>query len=194
MSRITVVLAVFVLLAMAQAGQAATLEEGWFAYVRAADAYVYGLSGPELITGGYFYSTPTGQSGPFSISSPLQVDWQRYVAIPSSVHGIGSDDSLIMPLYLGLSQGTLLAGISLSWQTDYDPSQMRLEFWRTRNDGSQELLWTQSQGGPQSGGGGVAFDTYIEGLSTSESAYSTRYPNRPVLLASWSPSFRCCGE
>jgi len=165
MKKLSVISAVLLLLILAQVGQAADLQAGWYANVYAVEVYTYGYQGmPQLTTGAYFYSTPPGQYGPFKVwGGNPQVDFERDVSVPSSALNLGADQSLVLPLTIPLSNGTRIAYLSFAWQTDYDGSQMYIDLWRTRASGATEQVWAQRQSGLQFNTTHVAFDATLDG-------------------------------
>ena len=59
--------------------------------------------------------------------------------------------------------GEPIAWIEMVWATNYDPSQMRLELWRQRYDGSNQLVWAELRTGVQGGAANIHFDQALEG-------------------------------
>ena len=165
MKKAVVFLVVLLLLIVPVIGQAADLQAGWYANIYTVDVYTYNYQGmPQLTTGGYFYSTPPGQYGPYNVwGGNPQVDFERDVSVPSNALNVGGDQSLVLPLTIPLSNGTRIAYLSFAWQTDYDGSQMYLDLWRTRANGSAEQIWTQRQSGLQFNTTHVAFDATLDG-------------------------------
>ena len=68
-----------------------------------------------------------------------------------------------MPLSCGLGLGTRLAYFSISWQTNYDPTQMYLGLYQQRSDGSEQELWSQTVAGPLGGSGHIGYGMTVEG-------------------------------
>lgn len=146
--------AVLVSLVLAIPAPAANLQAGWYVRVSSVHIWQYDqLNSPFIRDEGNFYDTPPGQYGPFQVSdgtyhSPID----RWVSVPATVSA-GPGDSLIMPLTFGMTLGEPIAYLSFYWETNYDPSQMRLEFWRQNYYTSvQELLWAQTLSGYRYGG------------------------------------------
>lgn len=148
-------------LVVAIPAHAADLQAGWYAKAWSPYLWQYDQQGNLFIRAeGYFYDTPVGQYGPFSITGS---DIWRNASVLTTAYGVGPDASLIMPLTFGVTLGEPIAYLSLPWETDYDSSQIRLEFWRTRYSGAQELLWAQTQSGSTSGGATVLANAEYEG-------------------------------
>ena len=151
-------------LLVAASTRSATLEEGSYASVSHVAVYQYFDWGETLRATGYFYNTPPGHYGPFSVSDGQYHSYtERSASVPMRTFSEPSD-SLIMPVSFGMTVGEPIAYMQIGWATDYDPIQMRLEFWRTRSNGQQELVWFQPKGGPKYGSVGVLYDTNLEGL------------------------------
>lgn len=165
MKKLAVILAVVSLLVLAQASQAVDLKAGWYANIRGVNIYTYDIHDqPQLVGGGYFYQTPLGQYGPFVVTDgPYHEAFGRYISVPTDVTNVGPNQNLTVPLMMGLSAGTKIAFLELSWQTNYDPTQMYLDLWHTRQDGTSELLWSQKQPGAHGDADYTAYDTIIEG-------------------------------
>lgn len=163
MSRITVVLTLFVLLAMAQAGWAVTLQSDWYVKIQGVNVYTYGRYGPELTTGGYFYETPPGQYGPFAVADPYGMNFARWISVPAAASSVTAADSLTIPVYIPLAEGTALASIGAAFETNYDPNVMNIQLWHTTQAGVSALLWTQSVGGRQYPDYVWAYDTPLDG-------------------------------
>jgi len=170
MKKTSVISAVLLLLTLAQVGQAADLQAGWYAKISGVQVYVPGTSGfpdygnPQLLTDGYFYSTPPGQYGPFQVDGGTpQRDYRRNVSVLANAYGVGSVESLVIPLWTGLAIGDRIAFLEVAWATNYDSSQMRLQLWRTAFGGADELVWAQSLSGQRGGSDGVAYDTVVGG-------------------------------
>ncbi len=163
MSRITVVLAVFVLLVLAQAGQAATLQEGWYVNLWTPAIFIYGEYGPTLIGDGYFYNTSAGRYDPFQIADPYGNRLKPEISVPETTTGVTPQQSLTIPFSTGLTDGTQIAYFSLAGGTMYSPDSMYLGLYRLCDDGTTETLWTQQQAGHTSIAGHVAYDIVAGG-------------------------------
>lgn len=142
-------LVVLIVLSCARMATAGDLQAGWYAKIYSPYVYVPGQWGPQLRTEGYFYGSPTGQYGPFKLTGQGGSSDYTYrdVSVLADAPGVDPSQSLIMPVDIPLSYGTPIAYIGLSCQTNSDPIQMRLEFWRTRANGQDELVWFQRAGG-----------------------------------------------
>jgi len=164
MKRLALILVIAGLVCLAQAGQAATLQADWYAKVNMLYVFTYGDYGPQLHAEGYFYQTPPGQYGPFLVTDgPCHEAYARYVSVPTDVSGVGQGSSLTLPVSIGMSTCDPIAYVYFSWATRYDPSQMHLDLWRTRADGTDECLWSQLQSGVRGGEAYVAYDSLLEG-------------------------------
>jgi len=166
MNRLNVVLAVIVLLILSHACHAADLQAGWYVKIQGIDLYTYDPNWqyPNLQTGGYFYDTPSGQYGPFDVNggTPSR-DYRRYIFVLADAYGASSSDSLMLPVSFGTTSGELIAYFSMGVETNYDSACMYLDLWRTRTDGTQELLWTQQSSGSSLWSGHLANDIVAEG-------------------------------
>ena len=155
--------AVLLLLIVPVIGHAADLQAGWYVKIQGVNVYTYDYQGrPQLTAGGYFYSTPTGTSGPFLVTDPSHFNDARWVSVPTAAYGVGTAASLTMPLSIALGQGTGIAYLSISCVTNCDPTQIYLGLYRTRYDGTTETLWSQLDD-PHGFSGDVAHDTVVEG-------------------------------
>lgn len=166
MARSLVVSISLLFLVIPLAGQAADLQAGWYANMGVVSLYDMDThSGiPVSAGGGYFYSTPPGTYGPFYVwGGNPHTYGERDISVPTTVSGVGADKSLTLPLYFTREQGGSLAFISFSWQTNYDASQMYLDLWQTKADGTSNLLWTQRQSGLRFDTTHVAYNTVIDG-------------------------------
>lgn len=154
MKKMLLAVTILVLASLAMPAHAADLQAGW--YVKVSSVYIdqYDQQGNLFIREqGFFYSTPPGQYGPFQVTDGTYHNpGERYVSVPATVSA-GTGDSLVMPLSFGMTLGEPIAYLSFGWETNYDPSHMRLEFWRENYYTSvQELLWAQSLSGYRYGG------------------------------------------
>ena len=166
MKKAVVFLAVLLLLMVVpMVGQAADLQAGWYAKIITVNVYGYDYQGmPSLIGGGYFYNSPTGQYGPFHVGGPqARIYDERDISVPSSVANVGADQSLVLPLSIGMSVGSQIAYISISWATCYQADSMCLALWRQRSSGTDSLVWQQSLSGTQGNTTHVAYNTVLEG-------------------------------
>jgi hypothetical protein len=126
--------------------QAADLQAGWFVDVGAFvvwdwDGMFYYPRG-----GGYF-TTPTNEYGPFTLTGPTYGSSWRRVTVTANTYGVGHDQSLILPLGCSVETGAQISYITFGWRTDYDSSQMHVELWRTGASGEDELVWSQHESG-----------------------------------------------
>ena len=136
------------------ASHAANLQAGWYVNITSVQI---GLTMGEQVIPIWGQFDVEGQYGPFLVTDgPTHSYTRRYISVPTNAYGVGPDQSLTLPI-LAVSQppGTYIHYVSVGYETNYDPSQMRLELWHERLDGSEELLWAQLQGGNRWGGGGV---------------------------------------
>lgn len=166
MRRAVIVASTVVVLALAQAASAANLQAGWYASMYSMQYYAYDRNGlPQLLGSGEFQTVP-GQYGPFTLTDgPFHWSRSREVEVLSSVTGVGSRASLVLPVAGGLDSSQCLAYVEFGWRTNYDPSQMRLELWHNKMEGSAELLWQQILAGTRTGYSNAAYDsTYEKGL------------------------------
>jgi hypothetical protein len=138
---------------------AADLQAGWYANILAISTWLYGSEGYRPGPVGWF--TTQGQYGPFTATGG-SYDTHSYVSVPTTAYGIGSGQSLVLPVS-AMYTSEPVAYVLFTYQTYYDPSQMRLELWRNRSDGSQELMWSQLQQGHQLNSFSVAHDSVYEG-------------------------------
>lgn len=160
-----ILLSIGILLPVGSA-QAADLQAGWYAYIDAVHVYSYDDLGQLLLVGGaQFYDTPPGQYGPFTVTDGQYHSWyQRSISVPSSVYGVGSDQSLILPMLLPLSVGQEIAFLEIGIGTNYDSSQMYLQMWRQHLEGGpDELIWERKQSGIGGFSGNIAYDTVYTG-------------------------------
>ncbi len=161
MKRVAVVVAVVCVAGLAQVGNAADLEAGWYANIRSANIYCYGPTGPYLRTGGSFPLEP-GAYGPFEVTDlPYGNQYCRQVLVPADAHGVQpgtSVDLVLDPLFDGSEQ---IAYLSVWWETNYDPGQMRLQLVQRDNG---VLLWEQDQPGTLSHSEQMAWDALAGNL------------------------------
>lgn len=143
---------------------AVTLEQGWYANVSTVQVFGYDDEGrPVGRAGGYFYDTPPGQYGPFMVTNgPYHSYSERDVSVPAQVSA-GSADSLTMIPSFGMTIGERIAWVEFAWETDYIAGQMRLELWRTRYSGAQELVWAQQLSNHHYSFATVLNDSEVEG-------------------------------
>lgn len=160
MKKLVFVLAVVALFVLAQVGQAANLQPDWYARIYGINEWIYSpVTGQQELVCDAYFGIPTGDYGPFSLW--YSQNTQAFVRVPSSANGVTSEQDLVLPVclpYLGP-----LGGLSFACDTNYDASQMQLQFWHQNTDGSKELLWTQQQSGNYYGGATVARDTIPTG-------------------------------
>lgn len=165
MKRITVILAVVSLLALCHISQAADLQAGWYAKISSVDIYSYDdqYHLPYLRGGGWF-TEPTGLHYPFDVTDEgYQTDSLRRITVVQDTVA-GPDQSLTLSLWVGVGYSEI-AFLNIHWHSNYDASQMVLEFWQEWNDGSKHLLWSQGQSGEQFG------DKVIDGSLLANGEY-----------------------
>ena len=138
----------------------ADLAAGWFASASAPTVYQWVAGRQELRAMGDFL-TPTGTYGPFALTGTGNAS--RRATVASDMYGVGSAQSLVLPMSMGLPGGESVAYISFSWATSYDAGNMYLELWRPRFSGGPELLWAQHVSGNQQGSVETAYNTVFEG-------------------------------
>lgn len=166
MRRLAVVFGIVLLLALCQAGQTADLQAGWYANIVGVHIYVYDLQGSPILLGdACFHSTPPGQYGPFEVTDgPYHADWERDISVPTDAHGVGPEESLIIPAWFGMSIGDRIAYLQMLVNTNYDASQMYLQMWRTHYEGGpDELIWEYKQSGPGGFNGQLQYNTTVTG-------------------------------
>lgn len=151
-------------LVLAIPAPAATLQEGWYANVAGLWVYQYDQWGyPFIRSAGSFYNTPPGQYGPFQVTDgTYHSSGERYVSVPAQVSA-GPSDTLAIPVSFGMTLGEQIAYMQISWGTNYDPSQMRLQLWRQRYDGSDQLVWSELGSGVQGGAEYIHYGNIFEG-------------------------------
>ena len=156
--------AVLVSLIAAIPAPAADLQAGWYAWPFSPQIFIDdGLGNPTLRSSGDFITAP-GTYGVFTVTGgPFGSTSWRKATVTLSVNGVGPSDSLVLPLVFTMNLGEPFLYMDISWGTEYDASQMRLELWRSRYDGSTERVWTQGLSGPQSGGPRLLYDGVYEG-------------------------------
>ncbi len=163
MKTLAVPLAIMSLLSLAQASRAADLSAEWYANIQFVSIYVYDSGAPHLLGGGDLSLTPPGSHGPFYVTEgPYELDDARYVSVPVAV-SVKPDQSLVMPLCLGLPVGSRIAYLSMAWQTNYNPSSMYLDLVGVHTDGYEEIIWSQMLPGRRAGSEHIANDSTILG-------------------------------
>ena len=100
--------------------------------------------------------------GPFQVADPYNDRLELKISVPNTVYNVPAQQSLVIPFSTALDNGTQIAYLSIACAMNYDPSQMYLGLYRTRNDGTTESLWTQMQGGVVGFSGHVGFNTTVE--------------------------------
>jgi len=168
MKKLSVISAVLLLLTLPQVGHAADLQAGWYAKINSLYAFTKGSGGPPVLNEGEFYQTPPGDYGPFRVSDLVgttHVNFARFVSIPTAASGVGSEQSLTMPVTIaGLAQGTAVQYLEIAWATNYDATQTFLGLYDAHSDGTAECLWTQKASGIQGSGGlFLAYNTTFDG-------------------------------
>lgn len=152
-------------LILAASAPAADLQAGWYAHVSGITVYQYDYYGYPYIRASGWFVTPPGAYGPFVLTDgPYHSRSYREASVLADAQGVGPSSSLDLPVGTGMTIGEPIAWISIGWETDYDPIQMRLEFWHTKSNGQQELVWFQPTGGHKYGSADVLYDTHLEGL------------------------------
>ncbi len=140
-----ILLAAMPMIGLQAAANSATLQAGW--YVNIYGAELSFLDGPALIDGQF--STPPGTYSPFQVTDPGSIkNYSRFVTVPSTT-AASSADSLALPFTFG--GGFTNAVMQVSWQTDYDPSQMYLSLWSAPSGSGPVCIWSQMQSGAQAG-------------------------------------------
>lgn len=128
---------------MTQASRAAYLEAGWFVKIYALDGYAFFSDSclPTLDAMAIFFTEP-GQYGLFTVSE-LSGNHGRYISVEQNINA-GPDQSLLLPLFISTAY---IEYYEIAWGTNYDSSQMRLEFWHEALNGTQTLVWSQGASG-----------------------------------------------
>ncbi len=163
-----VILAVVFLLALCQASHAADLQAGWYVKNLMVDAYTFApFNGPPEPTSVASFLTAPAQYGPFGVTSNPSSPESLDVSVPVNAYGVTPDQSLTLPLHFPAwadeAEDPTMAYIAIDYTTDYDPDDMILQFWHRSTDGSQQLVWTQSNGGVQFAEADVAYNTPYTG-------------------------------
>ena len=140
-----VLLAVLIVLALAQACQAADLQAGW--YVKLGGVALYGFDGMYERGGDWHFEGGLGTFGPFEVTEP-GVGWaDRLVSVPTSAMGVPAGTTVYL---LGEPETEVdfpVSNLLLAYETDYDATQMRVELFVHCAGGDYELLWSQNQSG-----------------------------------------------
>ena len=145
MKKITVVLAVLLLLALAQMGQAADLQAGW--YIKLGGVGLFGAipQSPYYTGTDWNFTTELGTYGPFEVTSPDPVWAERMVSVPVSVTGVSAGTSVYLwgqpidPVYYPVDD------VSFHWETNCDKSVVQLELLMYSPSSGYTKLWSYSQ-------------------------------------------------
>ena len=160
MKNSAVVLAVVVLCALAQAGQGADLQAGWYATMYSVQFYGYDPQHHYPVLAGSGSFTTIGTYGPFVVTDdPYHWERSRQATVPSYQPDVDSSSSLSLPVSSELIADLQLAYVHFGWETNYDPTQILLELWHATGDGTLEKVWQQDRAGAQSGFSSAAYDT-----------------------------------
>ena len=165
---------------------AADLQAGWYAWPLSVQVMADDGTGYPYLRASGWFTTPPGTYGPFAVSQGdyPQTLWRR-ATVTSDVNGLGPGDSLILPMGFGMTIGERFMYIHVSWGTDYDASQMRLELWRNRYGGVTERVWAQELSGIRSGSVDTLYGGEFEGTFFYKIAVVPE-PSALVCLASLS--------
>ena len=165
MRRNTVVLSVFCLLVFSGGAHAVTLQQGWYANIEMVDLYHYGPMWEDLLCSASF-PTPVGTYWPFLVTSwGAAPGYRRYASVPSTVSGLGPENSLVLPIHVPVDIGTEFTRITATVSTNYDPAYMHVSFWHRPPGGTDELLWSRMASGERVWSGTMAWDGVVDGGS-----------------------------
>jgi len=163
MKKLSVISGVLLLLTLAQVGQAADLQAGWYANIDHIYVYVAGQYGPDLLGAAQFLTTP-GQYDPFLVTDgAFHRSYTRYASVPANFYGAQPQQSLVLPFDLGLAQGAGIAYLYIASETNYDSHNLDLQVWQRSTDGSLTQLWSQPLSGHIYGVGDFAYDATVNG-------------------------------
>lgn len=191
MKKQVTVLAIVSLLALVQASQAANLQTGW--YVDIDQVWVWAYQWPDVpphpVAWGAFTS-PAGQHGPFAVSYPDPNNNNHVrVTVTSDSYGVGSEQSLILPVAIGQTSGSAYIGASIN--TNYDANQMVLEFWRSRPNYADQMLSTYPVSGNTWYNGQIDWGDGVEGSYYFKLAVAS--VPEPSALVGLSAALACLG-
>lgn len=130
---------------------AADLQAGWYANISHVQVYTYDPIWhlPQLRFNAPLLVEP-GQYGPLAVTDgPYHTDYTRYVSVATDAYGVRPSESLVIPLQMSWLGDQTIAFLALGGQTNYNSNAMRLEFWHESTDGTQRLVWSQPESGPQ---------------------------------------------
>jgi len=149
MRKLAVILVVAGLLGLAQAGQAGTINAG--SYVNIGLVALWGTDQAGTHGVDWNFAGGLGTYGPFVVTQPDPLWPQRTISVPSTVPGVLSGTGV--DLY-GQPEALItfpVTRLDVGYETDYVATQMILQLHVRHNDGTDELLWTQSRSGYRSG-------------------------------------------
>ena len=153
MKRLAIALVVIGLLTVSQVTHAANLEEGW--YVKLGGVALFGFDPATMseFAADWNFTSPLGQSGPFSVTQPAPTWPQRLVVVEETASGIapGTGVDLWGAPLLSLPKTGYLTYLSFACDTTYDATQMRLSVLIGHTDGTEDTIWEQSRSGSNHG-------------------------------------------
>lgn len=139
-----VVLAVF-LFVLSQSVQAADLQAGW--YAKAGVVALWGYRGGYLIGVDWNFVGGTGTYEPYIVTNPDPLWPQRMVQVNQTQTGVPNGTAVYLYGEPEVPVDFPAFALDVGYETDYDPSQMRLELWQHHSDGRDELIWFQGRSG-----------------------------------------------
>jgi len=146
MKKLSVISAALLLLTLAQIGQAADLQAGW--YVKLGGVALYGTdpgSGHEVAVD-WSFAGPVGPAGPFEVAQSDPLWPQRTVSVPASTN---VPDGTAVDLF-GQPKTPITFAVTrldLIYETNYVASQMLAQLFVEHTSGQSELLWQESRSG-----------------------------------------------
>ncbi len=149
MKKITVVLAVLLLLALAQMGQAADLQAGW--YVKFGQIALLGaIPQPPYYTAiDWNFTVTPGTYGPFEVTTDTAqwAEWPVTISVPTTQTGVAAGTSVYLYGQPEVPMSFIADRLDIVYETNYDSSQMIAQLYVQHASGQTDLLWTEPRSG-----------------------------------------------
>jgi hypothetical protein len=195
MRKAAVVLAVLVVALLPQVGQAADLQAGW--YVKLGLVMFYGTipTPPYEAWVGWDPSITPGAYGPFEVATDATpyAPYPVVVSVPTTQTGVPAGIGVTIHGQPATQFAWTATGLYVPYETNYDPSEMRIELYLHHSSGQDELIW-QQMAGHRTGNVNV-LDASGRTISADDSIYFgvVAVPEPPQLMALLLPTLGILG-
>lgn len=148
MKKLVAALAIVVLLLCAQISQAADLQEGWYVKLGIVQLYCVVPTPPHEVWVTWIPSVQPGAFGPFQVTvdTAQNAPYPVTISVPTTQIGVAAGTEVLILGRLENQISWSATSLYVPYETNYEPSQMRIELFQHRPNGQDELIWSQMEG------------------------------------------------